>query len=70
MINELILEKVNIIEKNVDEINQLISELHLDHVEVRIAYKEPSNGNPAEVHLWKAVEHVDYLKKTNNDIKV
>ena len=63
MINKLIAEKINIIEKNVEEINQLISEVHLDHVEIRIAYKEPSNGNPPSISLWKAVEHVDYLKK-------
>ena len=65
--NELILEKINIIEKNVEEINQLISELHLDNVEVRIAYKEPANSNPASIRLWKAIEHVDYLKKENNE---
>ena len=63
MTNSLIAEKINIIEKNVEEINQLMSELHLDQVEIRIAYKDSANGNPASINLWKAVEHVDYLKK-------
>jgi wyosine [tRNA(Phe)-imidazoG37] synthetase (radical SAM superfamily) len=65
--NKLILKKINTIEKNVEEINQLLDELHLDHVEVRIAYKESSNGNAPAISLWKAVEHVDYLKKENNN---
>ena len=65
MIDANIAEKVQTILKNVDEINQLMSELYEHSVEVRIAYKDASKGEPPRIELWRATEHVDYLKIEN-----
>jgi hypothetical protein len=68
MIDNSIADKVQIISKNVDEINQLIAELYTQDVEVRIAYKDSSKGEPPRIDLWRATEHVDYLKQdTDNE---
>jgi hypothetical protein len=68
MIDDTIADKVQTIGKNVDEINQLIAELYTQDVEVRIAYKDSSKGEPPRIDLWRATEHVDYLKKdTENE---
>jgi hypothetical protein len=39
-----------------------MAELHPNNVEIRIVYKEPDNGAPPRLDLWRAVAHVDYLK--------
>jgi hypothetical protein len=39
-----------------------MAELYSQNVEIRIAYKESSKGEPPSINLWRAVEHVDYLK--------
>ena len=68
MIDDTIADKVQTISKNVDEINQLIAELYTQDVEIRIAYKDSSKGEPPRIDLWRATEHVDYLKKdTDNE---
>ena len=46
----------------VETINSLMAELHPNTVEIRIVYKEPDNGEPPRLDLWRAVAHVDYLK--------
>ena len=65
MIDSNIAEKVQTILKNVDEINQLMSELYEHSVEIRIAYKDANKGEPPRIELWRATEHVDYLKIEN-----
>ena len=68
MIDNTIADKIQIISKNVDEINQLIAELYAQNVEVRIAYKDSTKGDPPRIDLWRATEHVDYLKQdTENE---
>ena len=62
MIDSNIAENVQTILKNVDEINQLMSKLYEQNVEIRIAYKDASKGEPPRIELWRATEHVDYLK--------
>jgi hypothetical protein len=62
MIDLTIVEKIRNISKNVDEINQLMSQLHTQDVEIRIAYKDAAKGEPPKIELWRATEHVDYLK--------
>jgi hypothetical protein len=63
MFDNSIAEKVQTILKNVDEINQLMSELYEQSVEIRIAYKDANKGEPPKIDLWRATEYVDYLKK-------
>jgi hypothetical protein len=65
MIDSNIVDKVQTISKNVEEINQLMSELYDQSVEIRIAYKDSSKGEPPRIELWRATEHVDYLKIEN-----
>lgn len=68
MIDDAISDKVQIISKNVDEINQLIAELYTQNVEIRIAYKDAAKGEPPRIDLWRAIEHVDYLNQdTENE---
>jgi len=68
MIDPSITEKVQTIKENINEINLLMAELYKQNVELRIAYKDPSKGEPPRIELWKAIEHVDYLEKdTENE---
>ena len=55
-------QQIESIKESLDTINALMSELHKNNVEIRIAYKEPNNGEPPKLHLWKAIAHMDYLK--------
>ena len=55
-------QKIETIKESLELINSLMAELHSNSVEVRINYREPSNGEPPKLELWKAVAHVDYLK--------
>jgi hypothetical protein len=66
MIDTEIQEKINIIKENVNIINGLMADLHSKGVEIRIAYKDSGSGSPTGLpclDLWRATEHVDYLKE-------
>jgi hypothetical protein len=66
MIDAEIQESINIIKENIDIINNLMAEMHSKGVEIRIAYKDSSNGSSTglpRLDLWRATEHVDYLKE-------
>jgi hypothetical protein len=53
--------KTDLIKGFVENVNDLISELHVQNVEVRFLFKEASNGLPPCIEIYKLVEHVDYL---------
>jgi hypothetical protein len=55
-------QQIENIKAALETINLLMAELHTNNVEIRIAYKEPNNGEPPKLDLWKAIAHVDYLK--------
>ena len=55
-------QQIENIKEALETINSLMTELHNNDVEIRIAYKEPNNGEPPKLDLWKAIAHVDYLK--------
>ena len=55
-------QQIENIKEALETINSLMAELHNNNVEIRIAYKEPNNGEPPKLDLWKAIAHVDYLK--------
>jgi hypothetical protein len=55
-------QQIESIKESLNTINALMSELHTNSVEIRINYKEPSNGEPPRLDLWRAIAHVDYLK--------
>jgi hypothetical protein len=40
-----------------------MSSLYEKDVEIRIAYKEADRGQPPQLNLWRAIEHINYLKK-------
>jgi hypothetical protein len=61
-------QQIENIKEAVETINSLMAELHTNTVEIRIAYKEPDNGEPPRLDLWRATAHVDYLKCQNNNI--
>lgn len=54
--------KILTIKDSVNLINSLMAELHEKNVEVRIQYVEAAKGVPPGISLWRATEHVDYLK--------
>ena len=62
MIDPEIENKVTAIRASVDLINCLIADLYEHNVEIRISYQDASNGNPPSINLWRATEHIDYLK--------
>jgi hypothetical protein len=55
-------QQIENIKEALETINSLMAELHTNNVEIKIAYKEPNNGEPPKLDLWKAIAHVDYLK--------
>ena len=55
-------QQIENIKTALETINSTMAELHPNNVEIRIAYKEPNNGEPPKLDLWKAIAHVDYLK--------
>jgi hypothetical protein len=55
-------QQIENIKTALETINSTMAELHTNNVEIRIAYKEPNNGEPPRLDLWKAIAHVDYLK--------
>jgi hypothetical protein len=55
-------QQIENIKEALETINSLMAELHSNAVEIRINYKEPSNGEPPKLDLWRAIAHVDYLK--------
>ena len=55
-------QQIENIKAAVETINSTMAELHTNNVEIRIAYKEPDNGEPPRLDLWRAIAHVDYLK--------
>lgn len=67
MIDSYITKKVEELSKHVENINQIMSELHDDNVEIRISYKDATTDKPPQIDLWRVIEHVDYLKKENNE---
>lgn len=55
-------QQIENIKEALETVNSLMTELHTNNVEIRINYKEPNNGEPPRLDLWRAVAHVDYLK--------
>jgi hypothetical protein len=56
-------KQVDTIKNNVDKINEIMSQLWEQGVEVRIAYREPDSANKVpRIELWRATHHVDLLK--------
>jgi hypothetical protein len=55
-------QQIENIKAALETINSLMAELHPNNVEIRIVYKEPDNGEPPRLDLWRATAHVDYLK--------
>lgn len=62
MTTDYIGQKIESIKESLAAINELMDDLHTNSVEIRINYKEPSNGEPPRLELWRAIAHVDYLK--------
>lgn len=62
MTTDTIGQKIEKVKEALDVINATMAEMHQDNVEIRINYREPSNGEPPKLELWRAVAHVDYLK--------
>lgn len=56
-----ILNSITELQNCVNEVNRIIAELHEHSVEIRISYNEAKSKEPANISLWKATEHVDYL---------
>ena len=50
------------LKEHVKQVNDLIAHLHEYNDEVRITYKDSSQGNPPSIELWRVIEHNDYLK--------
>ena len=67
MINAEISKKVSDLKQNIENINQIMAELYTGYgVEIRISYNDRTNrgdGTVPNIELWKAIEHVDYLKE-------
>jgi hypothetical protein len=62
MTDAVVADKIEEIAEHIIAINSIMQELHDQHVEIRIAYKEPEKGNPPRLDLWRATAHIDYLR--------
>ncbi len=60
--DEEIKNDIEKIKDYVDGINFLMKSLHEKSVEIRIAYKDGSSTVAPTIELWRATEHIDYLK--------
>lgn len=63
MIDPQIKEQIDLLRNYVDSINVLMDTLHQQNVEVRILYKDPSGQTAPRIELWRATEHINYLKE-------
>lgn len=59
--NQEIKRKADLLKGFVDNINDIMSDLHTENVEVRIIYHEVKSGSPPKLEIHRLVEHVDYL---------
>lgn len=63
MIDESIKVQINSIDEYVKRINEIMQALHDKNVEIKILYKDALLNKPPVLELWKATEHIDYLKQ-------
>ncbi len=66
MIDTEIQQDIEKIKDYVSGINILMDSLYDRGVEIRIAYKDSTSGSPTGrpcLELWRATEHIDYLKR-------
>jgi hypothetical protein len=61
MKDENIKEKVIKLKALVKEVNELMSNLDLLNVDVRIGYIERKGDIPQGIHIWRIEEHNNYL---------
>lgn len=62
MIDNDIKVLVDEISEYTERINIILADLHTKNVEVRFLYKDSGADTPPCLSLWRATEHVDYLK--------
>jgi hypothetical protein len=55
-------DKITKIKDSVELINSLMAELHEKNVEIKIKYTDSTLDIPPGIVLYRAIEHVDYLK--------
>jgi hypothetical protein len=65
MIDKDIAESIEEIVTRVNTINSIMASLYEKNVEIRIAYKDADHGQPPKLDLWRATEHINYLKKAD-----
>jgi hypothetical protein len=67
MIDRDIADSIDEIVTRVNTINSIMASLYEKDVEIRISYKEADRGQPPKLDLWRATEHINYLKKTDTN---
>ena len=53
---------VDLVQAAIDNINTAVEILHEKYVEIKIVYNEAKGDTPPHLYIWKAIEHIDYVK--------
>jgi len=53
---------IDSINKSVGSINTLLATLHERDVEIKLVFNDAKSDHPPFLYIWKAVEHIDYVK--------
>ena len=53
---------VDLVQAAIDNINTAVEILHEKDVEIKIVYNEAKGDTPPHLYIWKAIEHIDYVK--------
>lgn len=67
MLNSSIKDKIDSIQGHISDINLLLCDLRADNVEIKIEFTKDTTTQDPILKLWRAIEHVDYLKSTEDD---
>ena len=53
---------VNLVQAAIDNINTAVQLLHEKDVEIKLAFNDAKAEKPPFLYIWKAIEHIDYVK--------
>lgn len=53
---------IDVAQAAIDSINVALKLLHDKDVEIKLVFSDAKSDTPPCLYIWKAVEHIDYVK--------